>query len=223
MTQAEKGFTLREKKFAKTKIGLMHEFMSRLQTTPFSEIPIKEVCDKLEVSEGTFYNYFPHKVDLVSYFHKLTTLKITWEVDNSKEKLNNIEMIEHAFSAVADEIQEPFLFYEIVSLYASQHSKPDKRKDISAAEKIYAFPDYPGIEKIKVMALEDYFARIIRKAQQEKELSSDVPADDIVYSLIAILVGIPLAIDMGDFGKLKKLYKTQLSLLWRGLILKRRK
>ncbi|NLE65671.1 MAG: TetR/AcrR family transcriptional regulator, partial [Elusimicrobia bacterium] len=68
MTLPEQGCSLREKKFVKTKVSLMQEFMKRLKSTRFSEISIKEVCETVEVSESTFYNYFPQKVDVVCYF-----------------------------------------------------------------------------------------------------------------------------------------------------------
>jgi AcrR family transcriptional regulator len=223
MPKSKKDFTLRAKKLAKTKIALANEFMDRMKKTRFSDISIKEVCEKVEISEGTFYNYFPHKIDLVCYFNKFTILKLAWEIKNTKEKLDYVEMIEYAFDALADDTQNPFLFYEIISLYASERIRPDKREDLTVAEKVFGLPDCPGIEKISILSLEDLFTQPLKGAQKDRQLSANVPVDDIVLSLMSTAIGIPLAIDMNDFGKLKKLYRAQLSLLWKGLSIKRRK
>ena len=58
MPNKETRYSLRERKYAKTKISLANAFMERLKTKRFSDIAIKEVCENVEVSEGTFYNYF---------------------------------------------------------------------------------------------------------------------------------------------------------------------
>jgi len=217
MTKLKNNFTLREKKYAKTKIALASEFIKRMKTTRLSEISIKEVCQKVEVSEGTFYNYFPHKINLVYYFNKFTILKAIWKIETKKEKLSNIEIIEHVFDILADEIQNQFLFYEVISLYTSEHTKLNQIEDLTIAEKVYGFPNCPGIEKIKVITLENYFTKIIEQARERKQISPDIPVEDIVHFLISTLIGIPSAIDMEDFGKLKRLYRIQLFIFWKGL------
>jgi len=98
-------YSLREKKYAKTKVALANAFIKQLKNTRFSDISIKEICEKVEVSEGTFYNYFPHKIDIACYFNKFTILKLIWEIKNTKEKQNYVDMIEHAFDVLADVIK----------------------------------------------------------------------------------------------------------------------
>jgi len=88
MIPAEQDYSLREKKFVKTKVSLMQAFMSRLKTTRFANISIKEVCESVEVSEGTFYNYFPQKVDVVYYYKSLVSVKIAWEINRKKSELS---------------------------------------------------------------------------------------------------------------------------------------
>jgi len=222
MARSKKDFTLREKKYAKTKIALANEFMARMKTTRLSEISIKEVCQKVEISEGTFYNYFPHKIDLACYFNKFTLLKLVWEIEKNKE-LDSLQKIRYVFDVLADDIPAPFAFYEIISLYTSEQIRPDKTEDLTPAEKVYGLPDCPGVEEINILSLEDFLAQLVSFAQKEKLLSADISVDDIVLSLMSTIIGIPLAIDIKDFKKIKKLYRSQLSLLWKGLGIKRKK
>ena len=211
-----KDFPLRERKYAKTKISLAQEFMDRMKTQRFSNISIKDVCEKVEVSEGTFYNYFPHKMHLVCFFNKFTVLKLLWEVGR-KSFRNDVEIIEYAFDCLADNIGESSLFYEIISLYASERIKPDDGESLTEAEKVLGLPDCPGIENVQLMTLENFFAKHVANSQKNGLLKKGVSSESIVILLMSTLVGLPLAIDINHFGSLKGLYKTQLSMLWKGL------
>jgi len=57
----EKEYPLREKKHARTKITIMAAFIKCLEKTRFEDISIRQICKSVEVSEGTFFNYFPRR------------------------------------------------------------------------------------------------------------------------------------------------------------------
>ena len=73
-----KEYSLREKKHARTKIAIMNAFIKRLEKTRFDDISIREICKSVEVSEGTFFNYFSEKIDIINYYSHLLFLKIFW-------------------------------------------------------------------------------------------------------------------------------------------------
>ena len=218
-----KGYTLREKKYAKTKIALTRVFMERLKSTKFSDISIKNVCADIEVSEGTFYNYFPSKADLANYFKILTLFRIAWEIKNKEQKLKPLKLIEYVFDLILKDIAQPFLFYEIISIFTAERVEPNKALILTEAEKKYAFSGCVGIEKISVVTLGDLFFQIIRKGQREGVFSKNMKIDDVVLALMTIVVGVPLVIEMKDFNKLRKFYRSQLSLLWKAIEIKKRK
>lgn len=58
--------SLREKKYAKTKLALLDAATERIGEKTFDAISVKELCEQAEVSEATFFNYFPKKQDLLS-------------------------------------------------------------------------------------------------------------------------------------------------------------
>jgi hypothetical protein len=132
-------------------------------------------------------------------------------------------MIEYAFNFIAEDIQDPFLFYEIISLFASEHANKREGEDLTPAEKIYGVPDCPGIEEFRVVSLHDFLTQLVADARKNKEIDLTLPSGEIVLSLMSVLIGVPLAIETKDFGKLKKLYKNQLSILWKALNVKKRK
>ena len=215
-------YPLREKKYAKTKIALVNEFIERLKTNRFSDISIKEVCDSLEVSEGTFYNYFPHKYDLLSYFERLTLLKIMWGMKDKEKKLDSLGLIEYVFDCLARDIEQPFLFYEIISVFTTEKIKPGKGEDLTEAEKYYAFPDCNGIEQVKLVSLEDLFVSIIERAQNSGDILKSINVKEFALTLVAIMVGLPLAIEMDEFDKLSTLFRNQLIMLWKAVGAKRK-
>ena len=211
----KKKYSLREKKYAKTKIALGRAFLKRLKSTRFSEISIKEVCDTIEVSEGTFYNYFSNKTELACYFQSLATLKIVWEIQKKEQQLGPLEMIEYAFDLVAIEMSQPFLFYEMISLFTAERIKLKGRQALTEVEKYFAFPECNDIEKLKVVTLENLFLELVNKAQKKGTISKKVKTNDILTNLMVILIGVPLVIEIEDFNKINKLYRSQLALLWK--------
>jgi AcrR family transcriptional regulator len=216
---AKKMYPLRERKHAKTKIALVNAFIEKLKTTRFADISIKEICQSVEVSEGTFYNYFPQKFDVINYFQLLHILKIEWETNQRKDKFGPLELIDLAFDSMAETISQPYLFFEIVSVFTSEHIKPPKGT-LTSVEKVYAFPNCNGIEDTSLESLDDFFRRHLREAKKQGEIDKNIDIEDVFIVLKTILIGVPLAIEIEDFGKLAKIYKRQLGLLKKSFAVK---
>jgi AcrR family transcriptional regulator len=212
----EKDFSLRERKYAKTKIALASAFIERLKTTKFSEISIKEVCESVEVSEGTFYNYFPQKADVVFYYKQIMDVRMACAIDKNLNRLSPKELLEFTFDFVAKEIEQPYLFYEVISLFTAEKKKP-KELQLTPAEKCFACPDYARVQEVPAVIIEESFSSLVKQAKKQGEFKKDVKPEDVALALQAILVGVPLAIDIEDFAKLKIYYRTQLSLLWKAI------
>lgn len=208
--------TLRERKHAKTKVILTMAFVKRLQSTRFDDISIKEVCDSVDVSEGTFYNYFPAKIDLIHYYKQLKFLKIIWEMQRKAKQDSSLHRIDAMFDVLAKEVSQPYLFYELVSIFVGQKVKP-KLIDVSSAERLYAFPECKGIEKIAITSLEDFLHKNLKEAIKGGELPKGVESNYVLICLMTIIVGVPLAISYENFNALGSYYKQQLSFLWKGL------
>jgi AcrR family transcriptional regulator len=215
MANPDTQIPLREKKYARTKIGLSRAFVKRLGTTRFADISIKEVCESVEVSEGTFFNYFPQKVDVVYYFQKLVALKIDWEIQKKGADLSPLALIEMVFDLIAKEMEpQPYLFYEMISIFTSEKVRP-KEDDLSVSEKLYAYPECAGIENVSVQLLETSFSALIKEAKKQGSIPEDVKLTEAVIALMVVMLGVPLAIPIEDFGKVKQYFKGQLALLWK--------
>ena len=145
MTKRE--YSLREKKHARTKIALMNSFIARLRHSRFEDISIKDVCQSVEVSEGTFFNYFPEKIDVVTYYVNLMTMKLIWKARQKVAEGKFIALLNVFFEEMANEIRKLDITYQLISILVVQHDKP-KISVIPDIEKHLFFPDLPGIEDL---------------------------------------------------------------------------
>jgi AcrR family transcriptional regulator len=212
----EQHFPLRERKHAKTKVALTMAFVERLKSARLDEISIKEVCDSVDISEATFYNYFPAKIDLIYYYQQLLALKIIWETNRKAKEDSPLHRIDVFFDVLTQQINHPYLFYELVSIFVGQKFRP-KSVTISPAERLYAFPKSKGIEDIPTMSLEDFLHKNLKESVQQEELPPGIHLHDIMIFLLTMLIGVPLAISYEKFNTIGAYYKRQLSFLWKGL------
>ncbi len=209
--------TLREKKYAKTKVALALAFIDRLHHSCFEDLSIREICRDLEISEGTFFNYFDEKVDVLNYYLHLADLKIIWRTKRDAPHGNGLATIERAFLNLGEMIISPNLVCEVIAVMARQ-KEFSRRLAISALEKRYAFEDCPGIEAEPTQRLEDFFRQCLEEATKQGELPGKTDINDTLISLKAILVGTLLAARVDKSNRpLAYHYKRQLAILWKGL------
>src|SRR5688572_15292458 len=91
---ASRQFSLRERKFARTKLALMQAALERMRTKKLDEVPVKELCDEVQVSEATFFNYFPKKSDLLHYLIKVWTIEVAWQAKTTVGEECGLSFIE---------------------------------------------------------------------------------------------------------------------------------
>jgi len=96
----KKEYSLRERKHAKTKIAIMDAFIKRLEKTRFDDISVRQICKDVDVSEGTFFNYFPEKIDIINYYMHLEFLQVVWKARK--------DVPEGAYVALIDAVLEKF-------------------------------------------------------------------------------------------------------------------
>jgi AcrR family transcriptional regulator len=208
-----KEYSLREKKHAKTKIAIMNAFMERLKHSCFDDISIREVCKDAEVAEGTFFNYFPVKIEVIGYYLHLTTIKIIWKAQKETSAGKYLSLIDSAFHQLSEELSNNDLAYQIFSVLLAQSKRP-KKLAVSALEKRLAFPDRPGIEETRSAVLDEWFKECVISAQKNGEMPLETNVDDVVVSLITIITGTLLAVRFKDINSRGYHYMRQLRDLW---------
>lgn len=211
-----KDYPLRERKRAKTKLAIMNAFIERLENTRFEDISIREICKSVDISEGTFFNYFPQKLDIINYYMNLTFLKTIWKAKKAAPQGKFLALINKIFENMAEEINNPHIIYQLISLMMTLQERP-KKIAIPNIEREIAFPNYAGINDIQLLPLDDFLRECLKEAVRNGELRKNIQIDDILVSLTTILSGTLLAVKFEAQKNGAYHYMRQLKILWKGL------
>jgi len=212
--------SLRERKHAQTKKALAEALLERLREKRLRDISVKELCEALPISEVTFYNYFSEKKDVLLYLMQLWYLEMRWHLLQWEQTKTNLEIIEAWFDFTAQKTEEtPWMMSEII-IYMVQRRGCIDLKEMSAAEKIWIFPEFEGIEQIVFpadMDKEQVLIPYLQKAIEAGELpltTNVVQAGDI---LDAIFHGGLISLNQRGTLQLRSLYRAMLRMFWHSL------
>ena len=209
--------SLRERKFARTKHGLLNAAMERVEQRPLDEVSVKELCAAAEVSEATFFNYFPRKSDILIYFSQLWSLETSWQLASAAEPLQGLEAVAEIFRLAARKIQnQPGAIGEVIAFQARNRSR-HRPTEPGRAERLLAFPGRPGIERFAADGMDQLLARHLQYAIDHGELPPNTHVRSAMVGLISIFYGVPLALAQNNPQGIGSAYQYQLSVLWTGV------
>jgi len=217
------GIPLRERKQARTRLALLDAAIERMREKALADITVEEICQKVEVSKGTFFRYFPHKTDLILYYIRLWSIEVTWHATRAAGGSPGLAMIEEVFGWTAAVFEDhPRLFAELVALRAFEPQKFTRLAQndqimVSQAERLLRFPDLDGIESIPEGTFQRIFRHNLQAAVVKGELPDSIDIADVVLSLACIFYGVPLMLADRAPKNLPATYSHQVRLLWTGL------
>ncbi|MBX3181208.1 MAG: TetR/AcrR family transcriptional regulator [Polyangiaceae bacterium] len=210
---------LRERKFARTKLALMREAMERLQSRSFCEVTVKDLCEAAQVSEATFFNYFPKKEDVLRYFIRIWGVEVTWRALNATGGALGLRFIEELFDVMAVQFAGcPRITMEIIGFMTVERSSGECpfSADLSLAERVQAFPEMGGALGIPCRKLDVVLEQPLVAAIEHGELPQGTPVSAAVTGLLGLFFGLPLVFkDTPE--QLREVYRAQLQILWAGL------
>jgi AcrR family transcriptional regulator len=212
-------FSLRETKSARIKISLMKAFMDMLKKKRFDEISIKELCRKVEVSEPTFFKYFPEKIDVVGYYVGLLTQRAIGKALKSSPKGKILPSINSIFSFMAEELNNAnVVVYQVISLLLTERERI-KKAPITPLEMKLTYEDYEDGEEVRIslVHMDEFFVQALKKAVQNGELPLKTKCEEAGISLTSILIGTLFAVRFSDMTNCAYHYDRQLKVLWKSL------
>ncbi|MDQ6978246.1 MAG: hypothetical protein Q9M75_09035 [Ghiorsea sp.] len=207
---------LRARKRAKTKLALMNTVIEALKTQRLDEVSIKKVCNHVQVSEATFFNYFPKKHDVLVYFIQIWTIEVAWYAHAASKK-SVLQGIQAVFDVTGKQCEtNPNLMAEIIAYQARMHTQPSL-VDVSLAERLLAFPDLEGVDTLPAEGLNSIFPKLIQQAIDASELPQSTHVEAAMLGLTAIFFGVPLVMLRTSPDAVQELYHQQLVIFWKGL------
>jgi len=212
-----KTIPLRERKFALTRLALRDAMLERIQTVPFDAISVKELCEAVQISEGTFYNYFPEKSDLLIYFIQLWSIEVFAHARSIGK--SGFDLIEAVFEYTARQIRtnrSAAIMLEIIAHQATLRKHP-QIKEITAAERIIAFPQFEDTLDLPANGLSDILETAIEQAIRKKEISRSVDTDGVIALLASLFFGMPIVLRSEGIAALETCWSYGLRILKQGL------
>lgn len=209
--------SLRERKFARTRLALAEAATRHLEAAAFESLSVKTLCERVQISEATFFNYFPKKEDLVIYLDRLWTLELNWYGRQAAEQQHGLGVIDALFRYTAIQIQKkPGLMGEIIAHEARARERVPGI-EITRAERLIAFPDLTGIDELSDDSLEALLRNSLESAIKQGELPANTALAAAMVALVSIFYGVPLAMQHANPAAIGAMYRQQLALLWAGL------
>jgi AcrR family transcriptional regulator len=209
--------TLRERKFARTRLALAEAATRHLDAASFETLSVKALCERVQISEATFFNYFPRKEDLIIYLDRLWTLELNWYGRQAAQQHKGIAVIDALFRYTAIQIQKkPGLMGEIIAHEARARVR-NPGLEITPAERMIAFSDLEGIEQLPDDSLEGLLRQSLQAAIDQGELPGNTAIAAAMVALVSIFYGVPLAMQHANPAAIGAMYRQQLALLWAGL------
>ena len=209
--------SLRERKFARTRLALADAASGHLEAAPFETMSVKSLCERVQISEATFFNYFAKKDDLIVYLDRLWTLELNWYGQQAMLLHQGLPVIEALFRYTSIQIQKkPGLMGEIIAHEArsrERHPGPE----ITVAERMLAFSDLEGIETLPDDSLDGLLRGSLQTAIEQGELPENTAIAAAMVGLVSIFYGVPLALQYSNPAAIAAMYRQQLELLWKGL------
>ncbi len=209
--------SLRERKFARTRLSLAEAVTNHLEAASFESLSVKSLCERVQISEATFFNYFPKKEDLIVYLDRLWTLELNWYGRQASEQQHGLAVIEALFRYTSIQIQKkPGLMGEIIAHEArarERHAGPE----ITPAERMIAFSDLDDINSLPDDSLENLLRSSLQAGIDQGELPPNTAIAAAMVALVSIFYGVPLAMQHANPAAIGAMYRQQLALLWAGL------
>lgn len=204
---------LRERKYAATKASLMNALISRLSRQTLDQIAVKDVCNDVQVSETTFFNYFPSKQAAIGYRIQLWSVGTIWEMQQQLARCGtHVDAVRQIFNSAGQaEEQTPGVMREVVIFQATSKME---FSSLTPAEYAYHFPNSAGIAHIKAAGVQQMIGGQLEAAQRAGELSPTLDLSAFAVILMGIFFLTPVLLASGQYGSVRDAYRRQLDILF---------
>jgi AcrR family transcriptional regulator len=208
---------LREKKFARTRLALAGALAAALSEQSLADVSVKQLCAEAEVSEATFFNYFPSKVDLMAYLAHLWLLELGWHIQHATAQSRGLPAINELFArAAATCAGKPGVFRELL-VWIARGGSLDPGLAISDLEKQLAFPNLANIAQTPLKGIDAWLVTELQAELDAGNLPANTLLPTLLAALLTILLGVPLTLLASAPDKVAGMYRQQLALLWAGV------
>ncbi|HHJ13796.1 MAG TPA: TetR/AcrR family transcriptional regulator [Gammaproteobacteria bacterium] len=208
---------LRARKAARTRLALVRALTAALARARLEEVAVKSLCREAEISEATFFNYFPEKQNLLLHVAHLWLLETAWHQDARAREADGLARVERLFDHVARSCErQPGLMRELLA-WMLRGGEVDAGLLQDPVERSLAFPELEGIESTPLRGLDALLLPPLEQAIGRGQLPANVPPPLVLQGLAALLLGVPATLLAHNPARIRSAFREQLALFWAGL------
>lgn len=190
MYQSLEHFSLRKINFVKTRTTILKAVLNLLKEKDFSSITIDEICQKAQISRGTFFNYFSTKEHVFHYYLRIFTIKIALRIKSWKKGKSFKDKINEIYKWFNEETQYSKFINNFFNFLITVGEENNEMK-LTDAEFVYF---YNGIDDEEYsyynsLTFSKIFSTICEEAKREGDILLDLSSDELASILMAALVG----------------------------------
>jgi len=182
-------FPLRQIKFVRTRTSVLKVTTNLLKERGFNEITVDEICQKSQISRGTFFNYFPQKDFIFYYYLRIFTIKIVKRIENWDENISFREKLESIYKWFDEESQYPNFIKSYI--HCLLESKKDNDMKLTEAEFVYFFTGIDSEEAYLYynnLTIGGIIRDLCKQAKVKGEISKEIEDDKMAKVFLALLV-----------------------------------
>ncbi|WP_313165110.1 TetR/AcrR family transcriptional regulator [Sedimentibacter sp.] len=184
--------TLRELNFAKTRYKILQTFLELNMKKDYENITVDDICDVAEISKGTFFNYFPTKEHIYTYYGWCFCARLFVELNTEKyKKSSSCDKIKFVFDFT---VKEDNKYDNQMPLFISHILRRDmniiKEVEYTKADYIYQFPGNEVLitdsSKINLPTVGELLINLLKEGIEKKEFKPDIDVKKVVFHLLSI-------------------------------------
>ncbi|MDY6826490.1 MAG: TetR/AcrR family transcriptional regulator [Bacillota bacterium] len=158
-----------KKKQMKRRSEIIENTLHLLETTPFEELSVRDICSAENISTGTFYHYFSKKDDLLVGLLSLIDIHMEEQVFPqlvNEDELENLKIVAREFASY-------------IMGHGIERSKLISNCDLTDLD-IYKQKRSIGLK----------LSEIVARGQEKKQLTTIFPAEKIAELLLIAMRGV---------------------------------
>jgi AcrR family transcriptional regulator len=189
MYESLESFPLRKINFVKTRTTILKAVSHLLKEKDFSNITVDEICQRAQISRGTFFNYFSTKDHVFHYYLRIFAIRISLRIKEWDDNMTFEQKTKEIYGWFNEQTHYSKFVEGYINFLLAVGEENNEMK-LTDAEFVYFFN---GIEEEQYpyynsLTLTKIFEDICEKAKQRGELALTIPNKETSNLLIGVLI-----------------------------------
>jgi AcrR family transcriptional regulator len=190
----------RQRRSAEIRERLFRAALALFTKKGFAETTVEDITEAADVGKGTFFNYFPSKDHILIAFGEMQLAKLEAAIAEVRRTKESIPQFMRSLGArmTQEPARNPEIMRALLQAYLSTTPVREAMLDLQK----------------RVQALH---TQMIRLGQEQGEIRSDLPAEEIAYAFRQTIFGTVLIWSLYGDATLHSRIESAFNLLWTGI------